>query len=90
MNETNPELLTTGVHPLTIADLRRNVKKQYPHVKISIRTVSFQDLARCSRKCLEISQAKGIDEIIAINAWAKQAGVIQDSSMRFFPSVKTA
>ena len=89
MNETNPDLLTTGVHTLTIAEFRKKVKQQFPHVKLSIRTVSFQDLARCSRKCLELANMQSFTEHGTINDWARQAGVIPDTSIHGYHTKTT-
>jgi hypothetical protein len=67
---------------MTTIEFRKKVKEAYPHVKISIRSVSFSDLARGSAKCLTVTKDKD-GEIIAINAWAKEAGIIPDGNIRF-------
>ena len=68
---------------MTVTEFRKQVKTTYPHVKVSVRTVSFQDLARCSRLCLSVSgERKG--ELAAINALAKEAGILPDGNVRFY------
>ena len=76
------------MNTLTISQFRKGVKTRWPHVKISVRTVSFADLARCSAKCLAVTGEKRGDlaPILApINELAKQAGIIPDTSLRFYP-----
>lgn len=66
---------------MTIADFRKLVKKNYPESKISVRTVSFVDLARASRKCLRIDNTTPAAARNQINEWAAEAGVIPDNSV---------
>ena len=66
---------------MTIAEFRKKVKTQYPHVKVSIRTVSFADLARDEKKCLTVSGDHS-GELAQINAWAREAGIVPDGNIR--------
>ncbi len=68
---------------MTVAEFRKRVKTTYPHVKVSVRTVSFVDLARCSRLCLSVDGERE-GELAQINAWAREAGIIADTSVRFY------
>lgn len=74
---------TEIITKMTIADFRKLVKKNYPETKISIRTISFVDLARNSRKCLRIDDTTPAAARNQINEWAAEAGVIPDNS--FYP-----
>ncbi len=69
---------------MTIADFRRYVRTFYPHVRVSIRTVSFVDLARTSAKVLTITGDRDSSETSVINKWAKEAGVIPDGNIRYY------
>ena len=69
---------------LTIAEFRRRVKTTYPHVTISVRTVDFTDLARAQAKCLMATGDRQGD-LAQINAWAREAGIVPDGSLRYFP-----
>ena len=73
-------------HPLSTADFRRAVKTSFPHAKVSIRTVSFSDLARCSKQCLTVTGDRR-GELALINQWARRAGVLPDGNIRCFPSL---
>lgn len=66
---------------MTIAEFRKLVKKNYPETKISIRTVSFMDLARGKAKCLTIDDVTPAAARNQINEWAAEAGVIRDNSV---------
>lgn len=70
---------------MTEQELRGIVKQRYPHIRISIRTVSFSDLARCERKCLTITGDRAIEEVRAINEMAKAMGIIRDCNLRVYP-----
>ena len=70
---------------MSLAEFRKLVRTNYPHIKISIRTVSFADLARASAKCLTVEKAQSVQEFAQVNAWAKAAGVLPDTSLRSFP-----
>lgn len=72
-----------AVQDFNIKQFRRKVKEKYPHVKISIRTVGFSDLARASKKALTVSGERQ-GELAEINAWAKEAGILPDSNIRFY------
>lgn len=67
----------------SISDFRKEVKCNWPHVTVSVKTVGFSDLARCSRKCLTVKgDRKG--DLQHINAIARLAGIIPDGNIRFF------
>jgi hypothetical protein len=68
---------------MTTAEFRKKVKSVFPHVTVSIRTVSFSDLARCSRKCLTISGDRP-GELRQINDWAREAEIIPDGNIRCY------
>ena len=74
---------------ITVHRLRQNVKAEYPHLKVQVRTVSFEDLARASPLCLRIRGADGGSPRFApgqqsqINEWARSAGVVPDTSIYF-------
>ena len=72
---------------MTIAEFRKNVKASYPHIKVSVKTVSFADLARAERKCLTITGDRNREELAQVNAWAKEAGILPDGSIRFYKEV---
>jgi len=66
---------------MTVAEFRKRVRAEFPHVKVSVRTVGFHDLARCSAKCLTIKgDRKG--EAGVINGYARRAGVVPDGNVR--------
>jgi hypothetical protein len=69
---------------LTIAEFRRRVKATYPHVTVSVRTVDFTDLARTQAKCLTVTRDRQGD-LVQINAWARETGIVPDGSLRYFP-----
>src|SRR5437016_6091358 len=73
---------------MDVAELRRRVRAQYPHVKISVRTINFVDLMRESRKCLTIEGDRSAEEVQQINAWAKEAGIVPDGSIRGYQMAK--
>lgn len=69
--------------PITTAEFRRSVKNSFPHVEVTIRTVSFSALARCSRKCLKVNgERRG--ELQYINELARRAGLIPDGNIRCY------
>lgn len=68
---------------MTIAEFRKKVRAAYPLVLISVRTVSFVDLARVSRKCLTVAGEYDTEELRQINAWAREAGVVPYGGVRF-------
>jgi hypothetical protein len=69
---------------MTIAEFRKRVKHDFPHVTITVRTVNFSDLARASRACLTVTgDAPG--ECGTINQWAREAGIVPDGNIRCFP-----
>ena len=68
---------------MTEKEFRATVKAQFPHVKIRIRTVSFEDLARCSAKCLTVDGDRP-GEIVAINDLARDAGITPDGNIRSY------
>lgn len=67
---------------MTVHEFRKKVKAAYPSVRVRVRTVSFQDLARCSRLCLSIDGDTDIEQVRTINAWAKEAGILPDGNIR--------
>ena len=67
---------------MTITEFRRLVRTRFPHVKASVRTVGFTDLARASAKCLAVEGDRGYEELRQINAWAKEAGIVPDGNIR--------
>lgn len=69
---------------MTEREFRAKVKATYPDVKIAVRTVSFVDLARTSRKCLKIHEPPGtpIETVRTINGWAREAGIVPDGNVR--------
>jgi len=68
---------------MTEKELRKAVKEKYPHIKISIKKVSFQDLARGSKKVITITGDRNKDELKEINDWAFDAGILRDTNIRF-------
>ncbi len=72
---------------MTTHAFRTLVRTHYPHVKVTVKTVSFQDLARSDAKCLTVSGDKTRVELAQINRWAKEAGVLPDTSLRFRSAV---
>ena len=69
------EEIEKAVNSFNVSQFRKKVKATYPHVKVSIRTVSFSDLARASATFATIKGAK-YDEWRQIETWAREAGVI--------------
>lgn len=67
---------------MTPHEFRKTVKQRWPHVKVKLRTVSFQDLARASAICLTLDGDKS-GECAEINALAKLAGIVPDGNIRF-------
>ena len=72
--------------PMTVSEFRKKVKTDYPHIKISIKTASFSDLARAEKKCLTVEGDRE-GELAQINEWAQEAGIIRDTNIRFFPKI---
>lgn len=69
---------------LTTSEFRKRVREAYPHVKVSVRTTDFTDLARSKAKCLEVTGDRNIDELVQINAWATEAGILPDRNVRSY------
>jgi hypothetical protein len=69
---------------MTEFEFRKTVKSQYPHVKIKIKTVSFSDLARVSKKVLTVEGEKDHLELKAINDMARELNIVPDISIRFY------
>jgi len=67
---------------MTTHEFRKAVKARFPHVTVQIRTVSFQDLARESKKCLTVSGDKS-GELKEINDLARLSGILPDGNVRF-------
>ena len=70
---------------MTENELRKYVKATYPHIKIKIKTVSFIDLCRDTKKCLTITGDKFWKEVKDINEKADAMGVLIDSNIRCYP-----
>jgi len=69
---------------MTIAEFRKNVKTAFPHVTVSVRTVSFMDLARMTAKCLTVTGNRTLEELKQINEWAREASIVRDGSLRAY------
>ncbi len=69
---------------MTVSEFRKTVKTRFPHVKISVRTIGFADLARDRAKCLTVSGERSIEELKEINELAKLAGILPDTSIRSY------
>lgn len=67
---------------MTIAEFRKKVRATYPRVLISVRTVSFVDLARVSAKCLTVAGEYDSEELRQINAWAREAKIVPYGGVR--------
>lgn len=70
---------------MSIYEFRKEVKARWPHVTITIRNVSFSDLARDYSQCLTVNGDRRGD-IAEINALAKEYGILPDGNLRCFPS----
>ena len=69
---------------LTVHQFRKEMKACWPHITVKVKTVSFADLARAEAKFVNFSgDRKG--DLGHINALAKQAGLLPDSNIRYFP-----
>ena len=68
---------------MTTNEFRGLVRKHFPHVAVKVKTVSFQDLARADAKCLTVAGDRTASELIQINDWARQAGIVPDGNLRF-------
>jgi hypothetical protein len=71
---------------MPIHQFRKLVREKFPHITLSIRTVSFQDLARSDAKCLTVTGDKSVAELRQVNDWARQAGVLPDGNLRCYKS----
>ena len=69
---------------MTTAAFRKEVARCFPHVKVSVRTIAFTDLARRSAPCLTITGARSAFEVQAINELAQRAGIVPDKTVRNF------
>ena len=72
---------------MSIHEFRKEVKAGWPYVKVTVRQVSFQDLARASKPCLTVTGDRRGD-LSHINALARQAGIVPDGNLRWFPVEK--
>ena len=79
------KLLPPHMEQLTVAELRKKVREAYPHVIISVFTVSIPCTSWPSRKVLKIYHAKSHQELTVINAWAGQADVRPDERIHVYP-----
>ena len=61
---------------MTLREFRQEVKRNFPHVTIKVKTVNFTDLARASAKFLTISGANYFIEVTQINEMARAAGIL--------------
>ncbi len=71
---------------MKINEFRKLVRETFPNVTISIKQVSFADLARGSAYCLTVRSKPGFpgarrESLAQINEWAKLAGVLPDGSI---------
>jgi hypothetical protein len=69
---------------MSINEMRAKVKQTYPHVKISVKTVSFSGFGYGSAKFLTVAGDRSLEELKQCNEWAQEAGVKPDSSLRFY------
>ncbi len=69
---------------MTTAEFRRKAREAYPHIKVRVRTVDFTDLARTKKKCLTIEGDRSIDEVVKVNGWAREAGIVPDGNARLY------
>lgn len=68
---TEQEALDAYERSIKTAALRVYVKEHYPHIKISVRSVSFEDLGRGSRLCLKVIGDQHSGELDDINNRAR-------------------
>ncbi len=61
---------------------RQLVRENYPHITVRVKTVSFEDLARASARCLHVEGDRSADELRQVNEWAKAAGIVPDGNIR--------
>ena len=69
---------------MTEREFRARVKATYPHVKVSVKTVSFADLGFGSAKRLSVDGDRSVEELRQINELAKGAGIVPDGNARFY------
>lgn len=70
---------------MTEQQFRKTVREQFPHVRVSIRTISFADLARTSARRIFVTGDRSFEEVIAINTLARDAGFLPDNAVRVMP-----
>ena len=63
---------------------RKAMKRDYPHLKISVRKVSFSDLARGEAYRVSVGPGATVSDLHWINKSAKEAGILPDQSVRTF------
>lgn len=70
---------------MTVFQFRKQVREHYPHLRVTVRTVSFMDLARGGAQCLTIvGRMQSAAEHGQVNTWAKEAGILPDGSVRVY------
>ena len=70
-------------------ELRKFVKQNYPHLTISVKEISFQDLARESKFTLKkVSDNVTMPELTVINDVARTLGILPHNKMFYCPEVK--
>ena len=67
---------------MTHAEFRKAVRRDFPHVKVSIKTVTFD--GRAERSCLKCTGLRSTEEQSAINALAREAGILRDGNLYGF------
>lgn len=63
-----------------VSDLRKAVKRDFPHLIITVKTVGFFGV---NRQCLKVSGDRTNEELAAVNGWAKEAGLLPDGNLRW-------
>lgn len=70
----------------TTTEFRRYMRTSHPGVRFSIKTVSFQDLARADRHTLTLKEGLTTSTQLAeINLAATVHGILPDGSLRALP-----
>lgn len=74
---------------MTVFQFRQRVREHYPHLRVTVRTVSFSDLARAGARCLTIvGRMQCWEEHAQVNTWAREAGILADTSVRVYVPVE--
>ena len=70
---------------MTVFQFRKRVREHYPHLRVTVRTVSFLDVGRGGARCLTIvGRMQSWKEHAQVNTWAKEAGILADTSVRVY------